>query len=49
MCFVFTNQGVKLSEKNCINYQLAQPKERKIKPKAYADNFAFNRKETWTH
>tara|TARA_B100001123_G_C15278237_1_gene1013030 strand:+ start:480 stop:785 length:306 start_codon:yes stop_codon:yes gene_type:complete len=47
--FSSLEDAIKYAEKNRINYQLAQPKERKIKPKAYADNFAFNRKETWTH
>ena len=47
--FSSQEDAIKYAEKNGINYQLAQPKERKIKPKAYADNFAFNRKETWTH
>ena len=47
--FCSLEDAIKYAEKNRINYQLAQPKERKIKPKAYADNFAFSRKETWTH
>ena len=43
------DDAVRYAEKNSIKYTLSEPKERKIKPKAYADNFAFNRKETWTH
>ena len=43
------DDAVRYAEKNSIKYTLSEPKERKIKPKAYADNFSFNRKETWTH
>ena len=30
-------------------YTIRPPKERRIRPKAYADNFAFKRLEPWTH
>jgi len=30
-------------------FTIQPPKERRIKPKAYADNFAFHRLEPWTH
>jgi hypothetical protein len=43
------NDAVRYAEKNSIKYTLSEPKVRKVKPKAYADNFSFNRKETWTH
>ena len=43
------DDAVRYAEKNSIKYTLSEPKVRKIKPKAYADNFSFNRKETWTH
>ena len=32
-----------------LTYEVAIPRERKIKPKAYADNFKFGRMENWTH
>ena len=41
--------AIRYAEENSIKYTLSDPKERRIKPKAYADNFSFNRKETWTH
>ena len=31
-----------------IAYQISEPKSRQIKPRAYADNFAFNRNGAWT-
>lgn len=30
-------------------YTASPPKQRRIKPKAYADNFAFKRLQPWTH
>ena len=47
--FKSKDDAIKYAEKNYIKFTLTEPKERKIKPKAYADNFSFNRKETWTH
>lgn len=32
-----------------IPHQVLEPKERKRRPKAYADNFAFSRRQPWTH
>ncbi len=30
-------------------YEIMEPNTRKVKPKLYADNFAFNRVIPWTH
>ncbi|MBO6783231.1 MAG: ETC complex I subunit [Alphaproteobacteria bacterium] len=32
-----------------LDYVVQEPKERRIKPKAYADNFAYDRKFPWSH
>jgi len=32
-----------------LDFVVQEPKERRIKPKAYADNFAVNRKNPWSH
>jgi ETC complex I subunit-like protein len=32
-----------------IQYDVELPQARRIKPKAYADNFKYNRIENWTH
>ena len=32
-----------------IDYVVQQPNSRRVKPKAYADNFAFSRNGAWTH
>jgi len=37
------------SEKNGWQYTVEIPQNRAIRPKAYADNFAFNRVGRWTH
>ncbi len=31
------------------SYHILLPRERKIKPKAYADNFSYQRTQPWTH
>ncbi len=37
------------AEKNGWQYTVEMPRERAIRPKAYADNFAYNRVGRWTH
>ena len=37
------------AEKNGWHYTVEQPHPRHIRPKAYADNFAYNRVGRWTH
>ena len=41
--------AVTYAEANGIDYVVRAPKSRRVKPKAYADNFAFNRNGAWTH
>ena len=41
--------AVEYAKKNDIDFELIEPKQRKIKPKSYASNFDTNRKEPWTH
>jgi hypothetical protein len=42
-------EAVAYAEKNGIDYEVELPQERRIKPKAYADNFRYGRREMWTH
>ena len=37
------------AEKNGWQYTVETPHARPVRPKAYADNFAFNRVGRWTH
>ncbi|HEX2942118.1 MAG TPA: oxidoreductase, partial [Rhodopila sp.] len=32
-----------------IDYEIELPQARRVKPKAYADNFRYGRIENWTH
>ncbi|MBE89133.1 MAG: oxidoreductase [Rhodospirillaceae bacterium] len=47
--FESQESAVEYAKAQGYTYTVAQAKERKIKPKAYADNFAFHRKVPWTH
>jgi hypothetical protein len=42
-------EAVAYAEKHAIPYDLELPQERRVKPKAYADNFRYGRIENWTH
>lgn len=37
------------AERNGWQYTIEQPSIRAVRPKAYADNFAYNRIGRWTH
>ena len=41
--------AVEYAKSQGYTYTVSAAKERKIKPKAYADNFAFHRRQPWTH
>jgi ETC complex I subunit conserved region len=43
------DEAVAYAKKNDIAYDLELPQERRVKPKAYADNFSYRRIENWTH
>ena len=47
--FGTAEQAVAHAEKNGWTYTLQAPKERQVRPKAYADNFAVKRVQPWTH
>jgi hypothetical protein len=42
-------EAVAYAEKHAIPYQVFEPHERNIRPKSYAENFRFERKQPWTH
>ena len=41
--------AIAYAEAHNIVYQLSEPNMRRVKPRAYADNFAFSRSGAWTH
>jgi hypothetical protein len=47
--FETQEQAVAYATEHGIPFQLIPPKERRKIIKAYADNFAYQRKEPWTH
>jgi len=47
--FESAEEAVAHAEKNGWTYTVQAAKRRRIRPKAYADNFAVNRTEPWTH
>ncbi|EDP66248.1 probable NADH-ubiquinone oxidoreductase-related protein [alpha proteobacterium BAL199] len=42
-------EAVTFAKRHGFAYSVVEPHERAPRPKAYADNFAFNRKINWTH
>lgn len=49
LTFETMEEAVAHAKRNGYVYTVQQPKERQVKPKAYADNFASNRPMPWTH
>jgi len=47
--FETKEEAVAYAQANSIAFQLVEPKTPKPILKAYSDNFAFNRKQPWTH
>lgn len=41
--------AVAYAERRKIDYFVLRPRERKVRPKVYSDNFSTNRKLSWTH
>ncbi|MCK6623509.1 MAG: ETC complex I subunit [Calditrichia bacterium] len=41
--------AIAYATKHGLMYILEEPQERRIRPKAYADNFRFDRLRPWTH
>ena len=49
LAFETKEEAVRYADQHGIAFQLIDPKPAKRIIKAYADNFAFNRKVPWTH
>jgi hypothetical protein len=47
--FDTSSEAVAYAQKHGIAFEIIQPKEPRRIVKAYADNFAFNRRIPWTH
>jgi hypothetical protein len=49
MLFDTREEAVTYAQRHGIPFELLAPHQQKRIVKAYADNFAFTRKESWTH
>ena len=49
MTFATREEAVDYATRKGIAFEVFEPKARRKRPKAYADNFAFNRQGLWTH
>lgn len=43
------DEAIAYAQRKGLMYTLEQPRERKVMPKAYADNFGYKRAGRWTH
>ncbi len=43
------DEAVAYATKHGYMYVVAEPHERRIRPKSYGDNFSYTRKGRWTH
>jgi hypothetical protein len=49
LAFDTREEAIAYAQRHGIAFELLAPKEHRRIVKAYADNFAFNRREPWTH
>jgi hypothetical protein len=49
LSFDTLDEAVSYADRNGYDYSVVAPKERKFRPKTYAENFAYGRKQPWTH
>ena len=49
LTFETREEALAFADRNGLQYDIEIPLQRRVKPKAYADNFKYNRVENWTH
>ncbi|MGD0429994.1 MAG: ETC complex I subunit [Acetobacteraceae bacterium] len=49
LSFPTKEEAIAYAERNGIPFDLEIPRERRVRTKAYADNFSYHRIENWTH
>jgi hypothetical protein len=49
LTFPSKEDAIAYADRNAIAYDLELPRERRVRPRAYADNFSYTRDENWTH
>lgn len=43
------DEAIAYCERQGLDYQMIEPRQRKLQAKSYADNFRFGREKNWTH
>lgn len=49
LTFETREEAVAYADRAGLDYEVELPQTRRVKPKAYADNFRYERIENWTH
>ncbi len=49
LSFDTQDEAIAYATRNGYSYTIENPRERRIKPKSYSDNFAYSRRRPWTH
>ena len=49
LAFETKEQAIEYARANAIPHQVIEPVEPKRQPRAYGDNFAYRRREPWSH
>ena len=49
LTFDTKEEAIAYAEHNAIPYDVEIPRERRVRIRAYADNFSYKRRENWTH
>ena len=49
LTFETREEAIAYAERAGLQYEVELPQTRRVKPKAYADNFNYGRIENWTH
>ena len=49
MRFSTREAAIDFCKKRGFDYQVTDPKKRKVRPKSYSENFAHGRDKNWTH
>jgi hypothetical protein len=49
LSFDTKEEAIAYADRASLQYDVELPQPRRIKPKAYSDNFKYNRIENWTH
>ena len=42
-------EAIAYADRNGLAYRISEPRQRKRRPVAYSDNFAYSRRQSWTH